>query len=199
MAENPAYVQITDEPGLPRVLIIGDSISIGYTLDVRALLKGAANVHRPPINCGPTIVGIKLVDEWLRAGKWDVIHFNFGLHDVKLVDGKKQVSPGDYEKNLQSLVARMKQTRAKLIFATTTPVPQDADKRIRGEEVEYNRIARRVMENNGVAINDLYAFALPQLAKIQKPANVHFSDEGSRTLATQVAGVIRQALRDESK
>ena len=45
------FKQIEDVKGLPRVLLIGDSISIGYTLPVRNLLYGKANVHRPPVNC----------------------------------------------------------------------------------------------------------------------------------------------------
>ena len=51
---NPAMAKIEDVAGLPRVLLIGDSISIGYTVPVRELLKGKANVHRPLTNCGPT-------------------------------------------------------------------------------------------------------------------------------------------------
>src|SRR5262245_41201760 len=82
-APNPAYAQIEDVAGLPRVLLIGDSISIGYTLDVREELKGKANVHRPATNCGPTTSGVRGIDQWLKvgagSGKWDVIHFNFGL------------------------------------------------------------------------------------------------------------------------
>jgi hypothetical protein len=70
-------------PGQPRVLLIGDSISIGYTLPVRELLKGKANVHRIPQNGGATDVGLEKMASWLGDGKWDVIHFNFGLHDAK--------------------------------------------------------------------------------------------------------------------
>lgn len=193
-AANPAYAQIKDEPGLPRVLIIGDSISIGYTLHVRENLKGKANVHRPATNCGPTIRGLESIDAWLGDGKWDVIHFNFGLHDVRLMEGKHQVSPEDYEKNLSSLVGRMQKTGAKLIFATTTPIPKGSQGRNEGEEIKYNEIARRVMEKNGVAINDLYAFALPKLAEIQQPANVHFTPAGSKVLGKQVAEAIEKAL-----
>src|SRR5262245_13412125 len=72
-AENPAFAQIQDVPGLPRVLIIGDSISIGYTLPLRETLKGKANVHRPATNCGPTARGVQSIDQWLEGGKWDVI------------------------------------------------------------------------------------------------------------------------------
>ena len=96
-AQNgPEFAPVEDTPGLPRVLLIGDSISIGYTLPVRELLKGKANVHRIPGNGGPTTNGLKNLDEWL-AGKWDVIHFNFGLHDLKIGDdGSRQVPLEQY-------------------------------------------------------------------------------------------------------
>jgi acyl-CoA thioesterase-1 len=81
------FKQIEDVKGLPRVLLIGDSISIGYTLPVRSLLHGKANVHRPPVNCAATIHGLKSLEKWLATGgenkKWDIIHFNWGLHDLK--------------------------------------------------------------------------------------------------------------------
>src|SRR3954454_3996942 len=101
---NPAYVEVQDVPGLPRVLLIGDSISIGYTLPVRKLLEGKANVHRVPDNGGATTNGLKNLDKWLGDGKWDVIHFNWGLHDLKVDKaGKHQVPLEDYEKNLRTL------------------------------------------------------------------------------------------------
>ena len=203
-APNPAYQAVQDTPGLPRVLLIGDSISIGYTLAVRDELKGKANVHRPATNCGPTTRGVEMIDSWLAGGKWDVIHFNFGLHDLKYIDeqgkntppekGHVQVSEADYEKNLEAIVAKMKATGAKLIFATTTPVPPGADARIKNDERKYNDIARRVMQKHGVAIDDLCAFSVPRLAEIQLPANVHFKPEGSKELGKQVAASIVKAL-----
>src|SRR5437870_4811383 len=65
--EKPAadsLAPIQEEPGLPRVLLIGDSISIGYTAPVRALLKGKANVHRPPTNCTGTSFGLSQLKTW---------------------------------------------------------------------------------------------------------------------------------------
>ncbi len=92
--KNPAFAKVADDPALPRVLLIGDSISIGYTLPTRDALKGKANVHRPPANCGPTPRGVEHLDAWLGDGKWNVIHFNFGLHDLKYVnDAGRNTSP----------------------------------------------------------------------------------------------------------
>src|SRR5262245_3027271 len=75
--ENPAFAPVQDVAGLPRVLVIGDWISIGYTLPLCEALKSKANVHRPAANCGPTSRGVQSIDQWLGDGKWDVIHFNF--------------------------------------------------------------------------------------------------------------------------
>jgi acyl-CoA thioesterase-1 len=80
---NPALREVPDVPGLPRVLLIGDSISIGYTEPVRAELTNKANLHRIPENGAATIVGVKNLENWLSSSKWDVIHFNFGLHDLR--------------------------------------------------------------------------------------------------------------------
>ena len=77
------FAPIKDDPKLPRVLLVGDSISIGYTLPTRDFLKGKANLHRIPTNGGPTTRGLANIDAWLGKSKWDIIHFNWGLHDLK--------------------------------------------------------------------------------------------------------------------
>jgi acyl-CoA thioesterase-1 len=203
-APDPAYAQIVDVAGLPRVLMLGDSISIGYMLPVRARLAGKANVHRPAENCGETARGLKSLDQWLGDGKWDVIHFNFGLHDVKYLDaagkyvppdqGKQVASVADYEKNLRGIVARLKQTGAKLIFATTTPVPGGSQGRVEHDEVRYNETAVRVMKETGVAVDDLHAFVAARQAKIQLPKNVHFTKDGYEQLADTVVASIAPLL-----
>jgi hypothetical protein len=190
---DPSLHKVEDVAGLPRVLLIGDSISMGYTVPVQKLLEGQANVHRIPTNGGPTTNGIAHIKEWLGDGKWDVIHFNWGLHDLKYMpDGTRQVSPEDYEKNLRSLVATMKASGAKLIWCSTTPVVEGTANPVRKNEdvLAYNAIAKKVMDENGIPIDDLYAFALPQLSAIQLPKNVHYNPAGYSTLAEQVVKTI---------
>ena len=195
---NPAFAKITDDPNLPRVLLIGDSISIGYTVAVRQELKGKANLHRISTNGGPTTKGLENIDQWLGNKNWDVIHFNWGLHDLKYIEDKKQVSLDQYEKNLQSLVKRLKKTHAKLIWCATTPVPDGVSPPRKDEEVlEYNQTARRVMDEHGIPTNDLYTFAKKRLEKIQRPKNVHFTPEGSKVLARPVAKAILTALKKQ--
>jgi hypothetical protein len=207
-APNPVYAPIQDVAGLPRVLLIGDSISIGYTLDVREMLKGKANVHRIPTNGGPTSNGIANVAKWIEGSKWDVIHFNFGLHDLvymgpdgaRLVDpalpgAHHQVSLADYEKNLTTIVQQLKATGAKVIWCNTTPVTPGTPGRKSDESLVFNEVAAKVMAAAGVPTDDLYAHAKAKLAEVQLPQNVHFTPEGSKYLAEKVAAEIEKALK----
>jgi acyl-CoA thioesterase-1 len=199
---DPSFAEVSDAPGLPRVLLIGDSISMGYTVPVRNLLQGKANVHRIPENGGPTTNGLAKLKTWLGKGKWDVIHFNWGLHDLKIMtDGQHQVSPEAYEKNLRQLVSQLKTTGAKLIWATTTPVPENVTgpKRHPADVILYNSIAKKIVEENKIAIDDLYGLALPELSKIQKPVNVHFTDDGSMVLARAVVEKIQWVLPENQR
>lgn len=185
-----AWDYVQDDPKLPRVLLIGDSVSRGYTLAVRKALAGKANVHRAPENCGPTANGLKKLDIWLDGGKWDVIHFNFGIHD-------RATPPADYEQRLETIVTKLKTTGAKVIWASTTPIPPDTKDGPKASEaiVEKNAIAARVMQKNGVATDDLFAFITPHLAKVQNPKDVHFNAEGYDLLGGKVAESIEAALK----
>jgi acyl-CoA thioesterase-1 len=195
---------VEDVPGLPRVLLIGDSISIGYTLPAREQLKGVANVHRPPTNCGPTTRGVEHLDKWVGDGKWAVIHFNFGLHDLKYVDakgqntspdkGKLQVPIEDYKKNLDALIVKFKKTGAKLVFATTTPVPEGEPARAADSDRAYNAAALEVMTKHGVAVNDLNAFVRGRKEPGQLPKDVHFTPAGYEALGGRVAAAVKAAL-----
>jgi acyl-CoA thioesterase-1 len=224
---NPALRQIEDVPGLPRVLLIGDSISMGYTLPVREALKGRANVHHPPENCGDTARGIARLDKWLGDGQWDVIHFNFGLHDLKYLDkdgkytypsqGAVVATEEQYATNLRTIVERLKKTGAKLIFATTTPVPPGTLGRITGSQRRYNKAALEVMRAENVQVDDLGGYVktiqdelgpFPPRPKKkpypqregdpQLPYNVHFTKEGYDQLAKLVVTSIEKNLPPKS-
>lgn len=197
-SQDQAMGPIVDDPKLPQVLLIGDSISVGYTLPVRRLLAGKANVHRIPANGGPTTNGLARLAEWIGTSRWDVIHFNWGLHDLKLTATGKHFTPlPQYETNLVLLTRRLKATDAALIWASTTPIPRGklSPPRDRGDEIRFNDAARRVMEQHGVVINDLHGFAVAQGARLQRPANVHFTAEGYDALAGQVAGAVLAELK----
>ena len=196
---------------LPNVLIIGDSISIGYTQPVIEQLKGVANVQRVKTNCGDTQRGLQSLHAWLGDTQWDVIHFNWGLHDLcyrhpeSKVYGKRDKVTGtiavpleQYGKNLEALVLQLQQTDATLIWASTTLVPEGEAGRRVGDEVKYNAVAKAIMVQHGVAINDLHALTAsfpPQL--FSRLGDVHYKKEGSAQLAQQVAAAIQAALPEE--
>jgi acyl-CoA thioesterase-1 len=201
---DPALLPIEDDAKLPRVLLIGDSISMGYTLPVRELLKDKANVNHPPENCGETARGLKSLEKWLGEKKWDVIHFNFGLHDLKYLDengkyvspdkGRQVAVPEQYEKNLRELVTKLQATGAKLIFASTTPVPDGTTGRVKDDELRYNAAAESVMKESGIEYEDLHGI-IKANPSLQLPKNVHFTPEGYKVLATEVVKHIESALR----
>lgn len=206
---------MTVDSNLPNVLILGDSISIGYTRAVRQILHGEANVFRPmkaggkqPENCGDTGIGLKNLDRWLGTNHWDVIHFNWGLWDLcyrnpksktqgqrDKVSGTITFSPEEYAHNLEQLVARLQATGARLIWASTTVVPADEAGRFVGDDVKYNAVAARVMKAHGIPTDDLHALTKSFGGEIfAGKGNVHFKPEGYERIAKQVANEIRAAL-----
>ncbi len=184
-----AWDFVKDDPKLPRVLLIGDSVSRAYTLGVRKALAGKANLHRAPANCGPTARGLNKIDTWLGDGKWDLIHFNFGIHD-------RRTPLAEYTQHLEKLIERMKRTGAKLIWANTTPIPDVAEtKQTAASIVERNLAAAAIMKENGIVTDDLFTFITPHLTTTQIPNDVHFKPEGYKLLSEQVASFIEKELK----
>lgn len=193
------------DDSLKNVLIIGDSISIGYTKATASLLEGKFNVFHNPGNAQGTTHSLTQIDSWLKFKKWDIIHFNWGLHDLKHVikagtsqnsndfNDPQQADLQTYEKNLRQLVIKLKTSGAKLIFATTTPYPDGVKPARKPSDAKaYNDVALAIMEKNQIPVNDLYSIILPKLNEMQKPVNVHFKPEGSAFLTEAVAEHISQ-------
>lgn len=196
-------------PPLPKVLMIGDSISMGYHAAVVAGLDDEATVVRPRENCEGTTKGVDRIEAWLAldGGDFDLVHFNFGLHDLKRVraDGRNSDDPTDgpqadlahYEAQLRRIVKAIVASGAVPVFCTTTPVPSGGVRPHREptDVDRYNARALEIMTEHGVAVNDLNAFATSRLTEIQVPVNVHFTKAGSAVLGDAVASRIRTILR----
>ena len=192
---------------LPKVLIVGDSISIGYMKPLVELLKGKASVHHNPGNAGHTGMGLTNIKRYIGDTRWDVIHFNWGLWDLcyrnpksktqgrrDKINGKLTHTLDQYETKLRMIVKNLKTTGARLIWATTTPVPDGEAGRIKGDELKYNAIAAKIMGENNIPINDLHAHMTRRLKEFQKKGNVHFDAAGSKHLAEKVADDVLKAL-----
>ncbi|WP_157956562.1 SGNH/GDSL hydrolase family protein [Dyella sp. C11] len=193
---------------LPKVLIIGDSISEGYTPHVVALLRGEAEVSRIPENGETSAYGLEHMDDWLGSTRWDVISFNFGQwdfcyhnpalpesNDRDKVHGSIAISLDQYKANLEKIVERLQKTHAHLVWENTTFVPEGESGRNVEDAIRYNQAAQKIMQQHGVAVVDLYDLTKgfePGLFK--RPHNVHYSDEGYQKIAVAVAQGIRQSL-----
>lgn len=189
---------------LPNVLIIGDSISIGYTPYVIKALEGKANVVHNEGNAQHTGTGLQKLDKWLGNTKWDVIHFNWGLWDLcyrseqskvygnrDKINGTVTFTPEEYAKNLEKLVIRLQQTKAKLIFATITYIPKGEAGRFFGDDKRYNKVAVKIMKKHNIQINKLNAVSRRIHKKYKKEeGDVHFTAEGYELLAKEVTNKI---------
>ena len=193
---------------LPNVLIIGDSISIGYTSFVKKTLAGEANIVHNVGNAQHTGTGLEKLDEWLGDTQWDIIHFNWGLWDLcyrseqSKVYGNRDKKNGqvtfsleEYGQNLEQLVIRLKQTGAKLIFATISFVPEGESGRIVGDDKKYNKVARRIMKKHDIEINELNKLSKKVHSKHKKAdGDVHYTPEGYQLIAHAVIEKITQYL-----
>ena len=195
-AADPAKAQ-----ALPRVLIIGDSISMGYTKPLQDFLKGKAEVVHPPGNCQDSGTGVKGVKSWIEAGgkKWDVIHFNFGIWDTHYLDKKSGAlirdeskvslddvrvrwTPEEYRDNLKKIIAVLKPTGAKLIFSNTTPILWRTGDRFQAIP-KLNEVAAELMKEEGIEVLDLYSASTTNKDKWIGGDKVHMTGVGSSGLA----------------
>lgn len=192
---------------LPTVVLIGDSIRIGYEPFVAERLQGKARVVSPgEENGGDSANVLKNLERWAISPKPAVVYFNCGLHDLKVdrKTGTHQVEPDAYRANLAAIRKRLEQeTTARLIFATTTPVLDDRHRatkpfdRREADVALYNRIAREALSGESVIISDLHASAQKlglETALLQD--GVHFQEAASKALAETVASAIERALID---
>ena len=210
---RPGFAYVENNSELPNVLLYGDSISIGYTQRVRENLSDRVNVYRLHTNGGESDTFIEKMTTMHRAMQdieldepwqfnWDVIHFNVGLHDLKyLYRGKRDKVNGEqvadletYKENLTRIVDYLRQLApdAQLIFATTTPVPEDAIGRFAGDALKYNEAALSVLKSYPeIWVNDLYELTLSNHSEWwSKPGNVHFNEVGIRAQGDAVSQVI---------
>lgn len=207
-AKRPTYVTPADHPDRPNVLLIGDSISLGYTPYVQQKLKETADVFRIPGNGKYSEYGVRNLNKWIGDREWDVIHFNWGLWDLcyrnpkskvqgnrDKIHGKLTATVEQYRSNLEKIVARLKKTDAQLIWCATTPVPEYEAGRKLGDDLKYNQAAADVMKTHGISINDLHSYALQKQAEIQiRKGDVHYSAAGYVYLSEKVADEILAVL-----
>ena len=209
---NVVWAQNDAEPKLPKVVLLGDSIRLSYTAGVRDRLAERATVVSPKANGQDSANLLRHLDRWAVAEQPQVAHFNCGIHDTKKSKGEGtfQVSPEQYEANLRSMVERLRaKTNACVLFSTTTPILNDRAAAARSERSysllnesveQYNEIAKRVMRELNVPVNDLHAElanAKPGLENLIVADGVHLTPDGQKLAADSVAGFIARHLKTQ--
>ena len=159
----------------PKILIIGDSVSIGYTPFVTEKLRDIADVSHNPGNAQHTGTGLDNIETWIGGNDWDIIQFNWGLWDLcyrnpdSKVQGHRDKKNGtitysihEYASNLDSIITILKtKTDAKLIFVTTTYVPENEAGRFQNDAIRYNEAAKKIMKKHSIIVNDIYEQSIP--------------------------------------
>ena len=190
---------------MTRVVLIGDSIRMGYEPVVGRALSGRAEVWGPAENGRDTPNVLAHLDDWVISRRPDVVHVNAGLHDIKRPrDGSGVVVPVErYRENLDLIFRRLaEETGATLVWATTTPVNEEwhherkgFDRRERDVE-EYNRVSLELARAHGLAVNDLFALVTEAGRDgLLVPDGAHFNEEGCRLLGTAVAKAAMDTVR----
>lgn len=193
-----------------KILIIGDSISIGYTPFVQKNLENVAEVIHNPGNGKHTGNGLEKVEDWIGETDWNIIQFNWGLWDLcyrhpdSKVQGNRDKVNGDitftieeYEHNLDTLVKLIKEkSDAKLIFVTTTYVPENEAGRYVEDAIRYNEVAKSIMETHGVVIHDIYKKSRRIHRKCGKGNDdVHYTKQGYEKLGMAITKFLRKRIK----
>lgn len=188
--ETDAWAYVKDDPALPRVLIIGDSISRSYTAPVRMALAGKANVHRAPANCGHTGKFFEHGEVWLMqngSNQWDIITVNFGIHD----HGKK---PETYAANLRKIIDRLRETGAKVFWVRTTPWGKKEDPADLDLSPSVNATADAFIQEDELEVIDLHSVVKIRRADLQYGDHCHFKDGGTLLMGQAVSEAIEPYL-----
>ena len=196
---------------LPKIVLIGDSIRISYAPSVAQQLAGKATIIESKANGGDSSNVLANLKKWAVDEQPDIVHFNCGIHDTKKdkTSGTFQTPPEKYAANLRKIVETLrKETKAKVIFATTTPIIDDRAAKQRekaayelldASTVQYNEIALRVMKELDVPVNDVRAAAGSgdELLKNMTADGVHFTNEGKAKLGKAVAQYLEKVLAEK--
>ncbi|MDP7133552.1 MAG: GDSL-type esterase/lipase family protein [Planctomycetota bacterium] len=187
---------------MKHIILIGDSIRVGYAPYVGEELSGRANVWGPEKNGGTSENVLNNLGEWVLSRKADVVHMNAGLHDLKkgFEEEENNIPVQQYAENVRAILTGMKEgLSARLIWALITPVNEKwhherkGFDRFEADVLAFNKAAKQVAVECGVEVHDLYQVVVDAGPdKLLRPDGVHFTPEGSALLGKKVAEMVMQ-------
>ena len=208
---QPTHFRPEDDPALPRVLVVGDSVSSQWYWPLRRRLADEVNLHRIEGQGGTTANALEhlprwLGPHWLAPYKWDLVVFNFGLHDLRKTDrqpGSWTTPLDDYQQHLHQIVRQLDATGATLLWLSTTPVPGPPGLhtylRDPGDARTFNQAASEALRDRPDILRcDLWQrMQDPAFDTWRRGRDVHVPDPLKRLQAEHIAESIRRALRQE--
>jgi len=203
-----AWSSHAEEIKMKNVILLGDSIRMGYQKQVAIDLKGKAEVWAPTENCQDSAFIIKSLGKWMNGKSPDLIYINCGLHDIFIDNGNKcRRTPEAYGKNLDTIFTSLRRhaKNAVIIFALTTPVDEAKQKtsktygrlvRRNTDVAIYNAKATDIASKYGIKIDDLNT-VLKQAGGgiLLLPDGIHPDSEGAKLLGHHVADTIERAIQ----
>ncbi len=190
---------------MKKIVLIGDSIRMGYDKYIKDALSGTAEVFYPSENCRFAEYVLRYAHEWKSNGKWgddvDLVHWNAGLWDALELFGDEPLTSLSYygaaiariDKRLRTLFPN-----AKFVFATSTNVNEKMAKpefmRHNTTIEKYNTEALRALSNTDTIINDLYSLTA-SVPDSYRSDWVHFyTPEGTELIGGKVLSVLCELL-----
>jgi len=187
------------DPKLPKVLLIGDSITAGYKWCVTKELAGTATVdaYCNPYNQAANSWHSELKGVLSSNGPYVVIHFNIGLHGWR----KGDIPEGQFEPLTGKCIETIREYApgARIVWASTTPIlttnrPFALDPAKNSAIVAHNAMAAKVMKKYDIPINDLYTMLLPHL-DWSHGDSCHWDGEAGWLMGKAVARAIEAQLQ----
>jgi len=198
---------------MKKIMLVGDSIRQGYDKYVKMALEGSAEVEFPKENCRFTVYILRNLGDWLKKTEFgedtDVLHWNAGLWDcARLFEDEPMVPLELYKYYMERICRRIQLLfpKAKVIFATSTPIDEEGYEisakrfmRYNKEIEEYNAAAVEIVKKYGFAVNDLYGL-MKDVPKSYHSDKTHFyTKEATKMMTEQVIKSIQACVDVEAK
>lgn len=194
--------------GLPRVLLLGDSISINVRYATQTLFRSQANILGSPTNCASFNRYENFLKDWLGHCPWDVVQFNVGMHFHPKANDLSWEE--EYANGIRDIVhaIRTHSPKTKVVFALTTPSPFDSMATFPNKSTcqhydlfhkagfvsAMNDVVLSLAGELGLVLNDRYSLVLPNLQDYQNDCDIHFNNQGNIVLAKHDWEVISSLL-----
>ena len=186
---------------MKKIILLGDSIRMGYDKYVKDALCDVAEVYYPEENCKFAQYLLRFVHQWKKEGNWptdaDLVHWNAGLWDVVELYGEPPITTEEqYAEMIRRTDRQLRRLfpNAKIVFATSTSVEDGkyrAEFRRKNETIKrYNEMAIEALSDSDCVIYDLFEFSL-SIPEGCRSDMTHFNTpEGRQAMGDRVLSVI---------